>query len=365
MSGTPYLTVEPGPGIQPVSGIGWTPALVDYEGHVAYSDLIRNASVRARVEALSIFALSMVKLLSKQLIRYEFIPHDVRTDASAGGRVRFFLAALKNIFAGPVREGIPAAGHAGAGRMTEDGIHVVTMPSDRFAVLEAAAGTEFDRLALRRGESRGQRQFEESRAQANRTEQSNLFDVIESILTDAGVFSVASAYIGREAVLVDVNPQINDTSDTFWRDIFPDASLNSLPPTAYCHRDASGGDLKAIIYMTDVGDRTGPFSYVVGSNRMRISRLDDLICKANDSNGLCGTDLVSRARFAALPRKLRQKGAFGNDLTPDSVLGREIGASLWPVKAGKGSIVLFDTKGIHRGGMVEDGERRVITCVIG
>ena len=104
---------------------------------------------------------------------------------------------------------------------------------------------------------------------------------------------------------------------------------------------------------------------MLGSNRIRISRLDDLICEANDSNGLAGTDAKSRARFAALPRKLRQKGAFGNDLAPDSPLGREIGKGQWAVTADRGSIVLFDTKGIHRGGMVEDGERRVITCVIG
>ncbi len=246
-----------------------------------------------------------------------------------------------------------------------DGIHVVTMPADRFGALEAAAGPAFDHLAKRRGMSNGKRQFEESRGQASRAEQRDLFNIIERTLTEAGIMAVASAYMGRKAALIDVNPQINDTTDSFWRDIFPDQALGALPATAYCHRDSSGGDLKAIIYMTDVDDRSGPFSYVVGSNRMRISRLDDLICEANDSNGLCGTDPTARARFAALPRKLRQKGAFGNDLTPESALGREIGDGLWAVKAGQGSIVLFDTKGIHRGGMVEQGERRVITCVIG
>ena len=249
--------------------------------------------------------------------------------------------------------------------MAEHGINVVTIPGRQFDELNAAARSEFERLAGRRGRSNGQRVFEESRGQASRANQRELFEAIEGTLKDAGVFRIASAYLGREATLIDVNPQINDTSDSFWRDIFPDAGLKSLPPTAYCHRDASGGDLKAIIYMTDVDDRTGPFSYVVGSNRMRISRVDDLICEANDSNGLAGTDARARARFAALPRKLRQKGSFGNDLTPDSVLGREIIAGLWSVTAPRGSIILFDTKGIHRGGMVEDGERRVITCVIG
>jgi hypothetical protein len=365
MAASGYLTVEPEQGVQPVSALGWSPALVDYEGHAAYGELIARAPLRLRLEATAIFAASMAKLLFKRLIRYEFIPYDVRADRSLPGRLRFAGAALRNMASGDARSRRLSGAASEAGRMAEHGIHVVTMPVDRFAALDDAARPEFDRLAARRGKSNGHRQFEESRAQASRAEQRGLFDAIETTLKEAGVFDVASAYLGRKAGLIDVNPQINDTTDTFWRDIFPDAELKSLPPTAYCHRDASGGDLKAIIYMTDVGDRAGPFSYVVGSNRMKIKRLDDLICEANDSNGLAGTDAKARARFAALPRKLRQKGAFGNDLRPDSALGREIGQGLWAVKAGKGSIVLFDTKGIHRGGMVEAGERRVITCVIG
>lgn len=367
MSASGYLDVQPRKGVEPVSAIGWTPALIDYEHHAAYGELVARPSLKTRLEANAIFAVSMGKLLFKRLIRYEFIPHDIRADKSFGGRLRFAGAALRNTVRGDDRaqRAQAAAKGAPAGRLAEHGIHVVTMPTDRFAELEAVAQPDFDRLVARRGQSNGQRDFAESRAQASRVDQKDLFNAIEATLREAGVFDVASAYLGRKAGLIDVNPQINDTSDTFWRDIFPDAELATLPPTAYCHRDASGGDLKAIFYMSDVGDRAGPFSYVVGSNRMTISRLDDLICEANDSNGLAGTTPEARARFAALPKKLRQKGSFGNDLTPESPLGREIGQGLWKVTAGKGSIVLFDTKGIHRGGMVEDGERRVITCVIG
>ena len=69
--------------------------------------------------------------------------------------------------------------------------------------------------------------------------------------------------------------------------------------------------------------------------------------------------------FAALPRKLRQKCAFGNDLKADSPMLEEIVRATWKITAPAGSVVLFDTKGIHRGGMVEQGERRVLTCVLG
>lgn len=365
MTSPGYVNVEPSGEVRPMTEFRWDPSVIDYESHFAYRDLTARVSFRDRAEALTIFAASMVKLLLKRAIRYEMIPYHVRADRTPAGRLRFIRAALGNMAAGAMRRRHASAGDLAGATMDRQGCLVVTMPQDQRVRLEAVAADQFAALAARRGQSDGKRQFEDSRGQASRLEQGPLFDQIESILRESGVMAAADAYLGRPARLVDVNPQINDVTDSFWREIFPDANLGELPATAYCHRDASGGDLKAIIYLTDVGDRNGPFSYVLGSNRVRISRIDDLICEANDSNGLGGTDPVARRRFAALPKKLRQKGAFGNDLTPASPLSGDIKAGLWSIQAPGGSIVLFDTKGIHRGGMVVEGERRVITCVIG
>ncbi len=365
MTSPGYVNVEPASDLNTMSEFRWDPTFIDYDSHFAYRDLAARPSLRDRAEALVIFGASMAKLLLKRAIRYEMIPYHVRADRSASGRLRFARTALANMTAGAMRKRHAATDSSAGAVMDRQGCLVLTMPEDQRVRLEAAASDQFEILAARRGRSNGKRQFEESRGQASRLEQGPLFDQIEAILRESGVMAAAGAYLGRPARLVDVNPQINDVTDSFWRDIFPDAEIGELPATAYCHRDASGGDLKAIIYLSDVGDRNGPFSYVLGSNRIRISRIDDLICEANDSNGLGATDPVSRRRFAALPRKLRQKGAFGNDLTPASPLSGDIASSLWSIEAPKGSIVLFDTKGIHRGGMVVEGERRVITCVIG
>ncbi len=170
--------------------------------------------------------------------------------------------------------------------------------------------------------------------------------------------------MGREVSLVDVNPQLNDDSDDFWKKLFSDMDIEH-PPTAYFHRDASGGDLKVIFYLSDVGLENGPFNFVLGSHSMRLSRLDDYICEANDSNGFAGTSLAARLQFAALPRSLRQKGTFGNDLRKVDELQQQLLDATWQVQAPKGSMVMFDTKGVHRGGLVEQGERRVITCILG
>jgi hypothetical protein len=367
MDGEGYRLVEPDAAIVALPEQAWRPDVVDYAAHDAYRDLAVRPSLANRIGGLSIFLSSMAVLLIKRLVRYEMIPNDVRSDATVGGRARMVGHALKNMVARPpARSARIMRADPGTGHLGRDGIHVVTMRASDFVALDKLAQPQFEALRERREKGGGKkRAFEESRGRTTRREQQALFDVIERVLTDAGIMQVASAYMQRPGRVIDVNPQINDASDTFWKDIFPDTPPSELPGSAYCHRDASGGDLKAIIYMTDVGPTNGPFSYVVGSHRMQISTVDDLICEANDSNGLAGTDAVSRARFAALPAKFRQKGSFGNDLLPSAPLAQDISRGLWAINAPKGSIVLFDTKGIHRGGMVESGERRVITCVIG
>jgi hypothetical protein len=361
-----YTVIEPSASITSLPVQAWSPALVDYTVHPAYAELMKRPGIADRIKGLGIFTASMVVLLTKRLVRYEMIPNDIRSDSSLGGRAKMVGQALANAVRHPQarRVRIAQAGQS-TGRLGRDGIHVVTMAPSDFGLLEEVAAPQFQNLRERRQRKTGVRAFEESRGRTTRQDQRPLFEVIEGILQRSGVMDVASAYLQRPGRVIDVNPQINDTTDTFWKDVFPDTPPSQLPSAAYCHRDASGGDLKAIIYMTDVDAANGPFSYVIGSHKMAISPIDDLICEANDSNGLTGTDARARSLFAALPRKLRQKGSFGNDLLPTAPLAQAIVKSLWAITAPRGSIVLFDTKGIHRGGMVEDGERRVITCVIG
>ena len=246
----------------------------------------------------------------------------------------------------------------------KNGCAVTISPLSVYENLLTLSHPYFDRLASDRKRSSDiGRAFERSRSYARRDESSALFECIERVFEEAGVLDTASGYLGRQAKLVDVNPQINDSSDDFWRREFPDIE-GGLPPCAYFHRDASGGDIKVIMYMTDVGIDNGPFSYVLGSHTMPLNKFYDHVSEANDSNGLSSTDPKSRKAFSSLPSPLRHKGSFGNDILDDSELSKLIKDSTWQITAQKGAILMFDTKGIHRGGMVITGERRVITCVI-
>lgn len=347
------------------SGFRWSSKIVDYAAHPAYADLVAQAGLVQKLTATLRYAAKFALLLTKRVIRYEMIPYENRKANSFADRIGFVTTGFRNAMGLGNIKADTAEAPAALTHLNDQGIAVVAMPPTQFETLETLAKPHFDALAARRGQRVNRREFDESRATADRRQSPELFTFIEKVLAESGLSATADAYMGRKAHLIDLNPQINDPSDSFWRDIFEDKPEIGLPRTAYCHRDASGGDLKAIIYMTDVGPETGPFTYAVGSNQMVISRRDDLLCEANDHNGLSSTSLEARREFAALPAMLRQKGSFGNDLNDDAPQSRQIATALWEVEGRKGSIVLFDTKGIHRGGMVDTGERRVITCVLG
>lgn len=336
---------------------------IDYDAHPAYRGLDREASLTDRLDALWRFGRQAVVMAGKRLIRYEMIPVSLRRPRGIRGLARFASAAVSNLL--PSRGGSIARSEL-AEQLDMAGCVVTMIPLAEYSRLERLAAPAFAELERRRRQNTdADRDFDESRAYYDQQSANDLFAQIRRVFVESGVMNAASAYLGRPAELVDINPQINDRSDSFWRRIFPDLELGELPSAAYFHRDASGGDLKAIIYMTDVGAENGPFTYCIGSNKLRPGRVLDLVCEINDSNGLSATDRDRRRAFASLPRGLRRKGAFGNDVVAGSAIEGQLLGSAWSIEGQKGAIVLFDTKGIHRGGMVVSGERRVITCVIG
>ena len=369
MASSADYRVQPRPAaIEPLGEwFRWRSDLVDYSRHEAYADFVRKAGLARRARALAAYSGRFALLAAKRLLRYEMIPTEYRQSRSLKARLGFAAAAAKNAV-NPARlmrrRPAPPVNDLEAA-LQSAGVAVVVMPPARLAEIQALAAPFFERLRARRGTGANRRQFDESRSTTGRQAAPELYALIETIFAESGIAAAASGYLGRPAQLVDVNPQINDASDSFWRDIFDDLEERPLPKTAYCHRDSSGGDLKVIIYCSDVGEENGPFGYAVGSNHITISPIDNLLCEANDHNGLSSTDAAARARFAALPARLRQKGTFGNDLADDAPQSRQIVASLWQITGPEGSMVMFDSKGIHRGGMVTAGERRVITCVMG
>ena len=241
-----YSFSEPAADVAPLpSGFAWRRDLVDYARHPAYAAYIKGAGLAERTRALGGYAGHFALLLAKRLIRYEMIPNELRNGKGLGKRLALARTALGNALSRTPSRGAAGEINEVAKRMDAGGIAVAVMPPMRLAAIEALSTGHLDRLRERRGARAAGRAFDESRAKADRDSDAALYTLIETVFAEAGVMAAASAYLGRPARLVDVNPQINDASDSFWRDIFDGDAAGKLPRTAYCHRDASGGDLKA------------------------------------------------------------------------------------------------------------------------
>lgn len=341
---------------------------IRYEEHPAYRELVASATFGRRVGLVCELSKYFAIVVIKRLISYETIPAHLRRPRSISAALDLVRHVLQAAV-GRVKQSFVATDKANAASGVNEhlrryGCSVLVIPETELAGICRASQSAIEDLRRRRGSKNEGRDFMESRTSVLRQTNEELFQAIGDCLKRIGVLDGISRYVGREARVIDVNPQINDRSDDFWRGIFPDQH-SELPRTAYLHKDASGGDIKLMIYLSDVGTRNGPFSYVLSSHLVERPSLGEFISEANDYAGFSGTQLEARTKFASLPSYLRRKCAFGNDVEDSNPISGELLSAEWLMTGPRGTLVIFDPKGFHRGGMVEEGERVVITCVAG
>ncbi|MEP6755031.1 MAG: hypothetical protein ABJA67_06000 [Chthonomonadales bacterium] len=190
-----------------------------------------------------------------------------------------------------------------------------------------------------------------------------LFEAMNVYLEKHGMLAAASAYIGRPTKLTHLLIQVNDPKDSFYHGRFKDIGLPDQK-TNYIHVDTSYDMVKCVVYLNEVGDENGPFSFILGSHKARPIGLDGVIRRAMDRSNLSNHSPELRKLFMALPKSFRRKFTFGADIldgTPES--GALLEAEYF-FKSSDGNMGLFANNGIHRGGLTKSGERRVLFGVI-
>ena len=349
---SPPNTLSPVP-----EGVSWSDLRPNYLLHHAYKISDERSGWVLKLNALSSFFKSVPKLFAKRLVQYERIPSNARKPRSFYDFQLLAYFMFLNIFR--VKRSMPRSekGARISAQLDKFGCCVLKLDDCAIRKIKEAAEPEFHALVKKRCGSSGEsRSFEESRGSA--APNSKLYNVTSSVLRDAGVIDAASLYLKKRCTVADVNPQINDATDDFWNRVFDDIEDMTLSSSAYFHRDASGGDVKAILYMSDVAEEHGPFTYALGSHKMKVGKFDDFVMEANDSNSLGATNVEARRLFAALPRAFQQKGSFGNDLTENDELSNLLSHAGWEICGPTGLLIVFDTKGVHRGGMVRESSRK-------
>ena len=183
-----------------------------------------------------------------------------------------------------------------------------------------------------------------------------LFVDVEAALRDCGALAAFSAYAGAELGLLRISLQVNTERETrlSYGEIDP-AGLPGLK-TTYFHLDSNDWPtVKALLYVSDVGEDQGPFRFVRGSHRL-MNDFESAVRKTNDKLR------QPRELFLALPEEFRQHCHFGDfidETTPGAagLLANEVVCT-----DGRSDLALFDNNGVHRGGFVRSGHRFMLQC---
>ena len=186
------------------------------------------------------------------------------------------------------------------------------------------------------------------------TDGPDVFEALREAMSATGALDAASRY-QRRTIHVRYIKLIINRPDYWWKNPFADIGLPD-PPAIQMHVDHLW-TTKAILYLTEVGEKNGPFRYCLGTHRARIGWLEGAARRANDRVDMSSCTPEQRRLFHALPRLLRRKAKFGNDLPPDHPALAQLLASEKSFGSADGDLILFDDRGMHRGGLLEEGER--------
>ena len=179
-------------------------------------------------------------------------------------------------------------------------------------------------------------------------------------LLECGALEAICAYVGRWPRLQQVVLQVNTARETRANHGELDAlGRPTRHATRYFHVDSNHWpNLKALIYLGDVGPDQGPFRYVSGSHRL-MQPYEASVRKTNDKLG------HSLTALCALPEAFAQHANFGDYIDPATPGALTLLEQEAVVCDGRSDLVLFDNNGVHRGGFVREGSRYMLQCMFG
>jgi hypothetical protein len=346
--------------------------VIDYRAHRAYGGFLPKPRLKSRLRALRWFAFGLAMIAGRLLVDYEHLPKPKNKSAKLRWMLSrspmyarlVFSQKIRRVFArNKFSASSPKADEVLA-VLKRDGAICVRLNQQQVREMRDLLEGHFQALKARLASKRPQdRHFDETRLWLDRDKNADVFAWFTDVLGSHGVLEASSIYLNRPVGVAHVNPQINDPSDNFWANHFVDAGVEDSR-CDYCHFDSTYNVLKMIIYVSDVAPKTGPFSFVRGSHRADSAFFDGIIRRANDYGGLSSTRRQCRELFNALPKFLQRKAAFGPDVPNDSKYVSAIVDHEWTITSDQGHCILFDPCGIHRGGMVQDGERLVVSVML-
>jgi hypothetical protein len=251
-------------------------------------------------------------------------------------------------------------------RLEHDGVVFEPFSEGELPMLVQALHGSIEGLEARRVERPpAVRKFGDNQLALDPAQRPAFFEALNATLVAHDLLATAGSYLRRRVSVRRATLQINDATDRHWQAPFGADGPTEIP-TNYMHIDTGVGILKAILYLSPVSDAdAGPLSYLPGSHLTTRRSWDAIIRRAVDHSGLSGRDRQSRELFWALPKLLKRKADFGTDVLPDSTAAVDLLSRERVYLAPAGGMVVFDGRGVHRGGMVRSGSRMIVQVALG
>jgi hypothetical protein len=197
-----------------------------------------------------------------------------------------------------------------------------------------------------------------AKAWPDREAHAPLWAAARRLLHGAGAMDAVKDYFGADGSKLRVLSVVVNRPGQSWNSaLFRDMDIET-PSTAGFHIDTdSACVLKTVIYLDDVGPDQGPFGAIPTSHLWDHDGPDRERRRAHAKSSFVSRSAEHRRTFASLSPPMQVKAAFGGDIPEDSQECRELLQAEARMTGPRGQVNLFDPEAIHRGGLVQAGER--------
>lgn len=215
------------------------------------------------------------------------------------------------------------------------------------------------------------------RAVSNVSFNSPLWKAIKRGGEEAGILDVLGEFKRNEMTMLGAGLEYSHSAQRWYQDLYSDVSL-APSPFQYLHYDEGDCLPKAMIYLTPVGEDSGPTRTIPGSNcwessecRVRMHRALDRIIgdRYKDISAVGDYRILARHPelrriFMELPEPFQGSSHFGDDILPGSGLAGALQELEEPYLSDGGQTMVFDGPHLlHRGSLVRSGERLSLQVV--
>jgi len=179
---------------------------------------------------------------------------------------------------------------------------------------------------------------------------------VQKLFEDSGVIDGASKYNrgGRRLHVANAVLHVAKPTDQNWKQFLYDC--DTVTETINMHIDPKEDVIKAMVYLGEVDEESGPFSYIEKSNRWVYDEVQSVFGRAITTGSYCCTK-QSRAVVFQLPKQLRVSYNFGRLLLDNTPQQKNLLDQRKQFISSKGNVCIFDPAGMHQGGICKSKNR--------